>query len=59
MTHRTTTDLDDRPGPAHADSARAVAFDDEALLDHHIEEILAAFSDLDLLGLGGAAENRV
>jgi hypothetical protein len=59
MTHRIKLELDDRPCHAHADSARAGAFDDEALLDHHIEEILTAFSDLDVFGPHRAGENGV
>ena len=46
MAHHIKPESDDRPGHAYTDSARAIAFDDEALLDHHIEEMLAAFSDL-------------
>jgi hypothetical protein len=49
MTHRIKPEIDDRPGHTHADSARATAWDDEALLDHHIEETLDALSDLDLV----------
>ena len=43
MTHCMNSDLDDRLRPG--DSARC-AGDQEALLDHHIEEVLGALSDL-------------
>jgi hypothetical protein len=59
MTDRIEPQPDDRPPPAQADPTRAVAFDDDALLDHHIEETLRAFSDLGFLRLRGPAENRV
>jgi hypothetical protein len=40
----------DDPWPLnHADAAGAVAPDPEALLDHHIEELLGALSDPELL----------
>jgi hypothetical protein len=51
MTHHIKPESDDRPGHAHADSARGVAFDDEALIDHHIEEMLGALSDLQFIRL--------
>lgn len=59
MTHRIETEPDERPGHAQADSTWPIAFDDEALLDHHIEETLRAFSDLRFLRLRGPAENPV
>jgi hypothetical protein len=51
MAHHIKPESDDRPGHAYTDSARAIAFDDEALLDHHIEEMLGAFGDLQVLRL--------
>jgi hypothetical protein len=59
MTHRGETERDDQPGHAQADSTWATSADDEALLDHHIEETLRAFNDLRFLRLPGPAENCV
>jgi hypothetical protein len=46
MSHRPHADINDRPHHTHADLARATASRFDSLLDHHIEEVLAAFSDL-------------
>lgn len=59
MADRIEPEPEHRPWDAQADPTRAVAFYDEALLDHHIEETLRAFSDLGLRRLRGPAENRV
>ena len=56
MTHYMKPEGDDRPGYAHGDSARATAFDDETLIDHHIEEMLGALSDLQVLRLHAPVE---
>jgi hypothetical protein len=56
MTHRIKPEAEDGHGPGHADSARVTAFDDETLLDHHLEEMLGALGDLELLRLHGAVE---
>jgi hypothetical protein len=46
MSHRPHADINDRPHHTHADAARATASGFDSLIDHHIEEVLAAFSDL-------------
>lgn len=55
MADRIEPEPEHRPWDAQADPTRAVAFYDEALLDHHIEETLRAFSDLGLRRLRGPA----
>ncbi|HET6866865.1 MAG TPA: hypothetical protein VFH80_13180 [Solirubrobacteraceae bacterium] len=52
MTHHTTPEADAGPGNAHQHSARAHALD-EAVLDHHKEELLAVLGDLDQPPPGG------
>lgn len=47
---------DDRPRHNHTDAAGAIALDYEALLDHHLEELLGAFSDLKLVRILGPAD---
>jgi hypothetical protein len=59
MTHDIEQEPHDRPRHAQVDSTPAIGFDDEALLDHHIEEMLTAFGDLGLPPLRGRAENLV
>jgi len=46
MSHRTHAESNDRPRHTHADPALTTASGVDSLLDHHIEEMLAAFSDL-------------
>jgi hypothetical protein len=58
MTHHTGPQPDDRPRYAQADSTGGIAVDDEALLDHHIEEVLTAFSDLDPWGLPASGSSQ-
>lgn len=58
MAHRIKPEIDDRPGHTRADSARAGGPDDEALLDHHVEELLGALGELDRLRLHDGLDNR-
>lgn len=57
MTHHITPEGEARPGPAHGHCARALAVDDDALLDHHIEELLSALGDLDRRGRDAGLES--
>jgi hypothetical protein len=57
MFHRTLREIDDRPQGNHADPARATASGAESLLDHHIEELLAAFSYLPQLRLAANGDS--
>ncbi len=57
MTHHIAPEGDARPKSAHEHSARAQAPNDDAVLDHHVEELLSALGDLDLLRGDTSREN--